>query len=51
MNLQIHKKEKIDLLLKGNWQHFGNKKSVSQNKICNRNKKTANLQQNLNKTI
>ena len=33
------------------WQHFGNKKSVSQNKLCNRSKKAAFLQQNLNRII
>ena len=33
------------------WQHFGNKKSVSQNKLCNRSKKTALSQQNLNKIV
>ena len=25
------------------WQHFGNRKSVSQNKLCNRSKKSAFL--------
>ena len=34
-----------------NWQHFGNKKSVSQNKICNRSKKSAFSQRNLNKIV
>ena len=33
------------------WQHFGNKKSVSQNKLCNRSKKAVFLQRNLNKII
>ena len=33
------------------WQHFGNKKSVDQNKLCNRINKPVNLQQNLNKII
>ena len=25
------------------WQHFGNKKSISQNKMCNRSKKSGNF--------
>ncbi len=28
------------------WQHFGNKKSVRQNKLCNRSKKAASLKRN-----
>lgn len=33
------------------WQHFGNKKSVSQNKLCNRSKKRHFHNENLNKII
>jgi hypothetical protein len=33
------------------WQQIGNRKSVSQNNICNRNKITAKKIQNLNKYI
>lgn len=33
------------------WQHFGNKKSVSQNNMCNRDKNKAFFTQNLNKNI
>ena len=28
-----------DFAIISEWQHFGNKKSVSQNKLCNRSKK------------
>lgn len=34
-----------------NWQHFGNKKSVSQNKICKTNKLQAISPQELNKIV
>ena len=33
------------------WQHFGNRKSVSQNKMCKRSKIAADSKQNLNKII
>ena len=33
------------------WQHFGNRKSASQNNLCNLSKKSAFLQQNLNKIV
>jgi hypothetical protein len=33
------------------WQHFGNKKSVRQNKMCKRNRNKAFLQQKLSKIV
>lgn len=33
------------------WQRFGNRKSVSQNKLCNRSKKSAFLHQKSNKIV
>lgn len=33
------------------WQHFGNRKSLSQNKLCNCSKKSAFLQPKLNKIV
>jgi hypothetical protein len=33
------------------WQHFGNKKSVGQNNLCNWSRKSAHLYQSLNKIV
>lgn len=33
------------------WQHFGNRKSVNQNKLCNGSKKGAFSQQKLNRIV
>ena len=41
----------MDLVVIMEWQQIGNRKSASQNNICNRNKITVKKTQNLNKYI
>lgn len=40
-----------DLVVIMKWQQIGNRKSASQNNICNRNKITAKKIRNLNKYV